>query len=375
MAYPVLLDQNKWYKSTNSRAHFKTIRIADSYVPPVGATVDEKWSANTSEFPEYSITCYVMGDELIIAGNGSGKIAAPEDAAYLFSATVTGADLTNKALKSFCNVTHFYGAELLETSGVKYFQRAFSYMPELVYINTSTWNLSAAEDLTYVFGTIYSAQYNMYGNKLAELDVSGWGVDAAKSLSNAFLGNKNLKKLDISKWPMSALQEAKNMCTNCESLLVFDARECVAAGVKDMGSMLANCYSLREVNFGKMNNTLAVAANTAQGVYLNDTKLERVTMGENFALSSLIKPTIEGADGNWHTANGESYTPANVPKNKAGTYYATPELAKKAGTPVMVSGETMTEIAYALRAKTGTVEKLTPGEIAEMLREVRVIEG
>lgn len=100
MNAPKFAAQNTWWKATSTtRPSITKIKIIDSYTP--SGTITESWDASVDG--DGTLMCYVVGTELIIAGNGSGKIYTNEDAAMMFSVD------KNVLTDSFINITSIEG--------------------------------------------------------------------------------------------------------------------------------------------------------------------------------------------------------------------------------------------------------------------------
>lgn len=371
--YPVLLPSNTWFKSTTkTRPDFTIIRIVDSYTPTGKET--ERWNADVGD--SGAIECYVVGTELIIAGNGSGMIAANEDSSFLFSAAVS----TPANIQTFKNVTHIYGAELLDMSKVEALNRALAYALSLEYIEVGNWNVANVKTLEYFSGApdlvdVGGVIYQVGGIKLKNLNVGKWNVGNVTTFKNAFLGCKMLTKLDVGDWDVSSATSFYGMCRDCTSLVDFDTSKWKAPNVADMSAMLANCENIRVADFGALDNSKTTEAKMVSA-FLGMIRLERIKINSKFKLgngypSGPSDQYIEGADGRWHTIGGASYAAKDMPDNVNITYYASTRLAAKVREiPVLVPGEIMTDIANAVRGKTGGIGDLKPSEIATALRGV-----
>lgn len=376
MAYPILLRDYSngldWFKSTTkTKPDITIIRIVDSYVP-IGSET-ERWNADVGDTG--SIECFIKGTELIIAGNGSGKISAPADSSYLFSDAVTSP--TN--IQTFKNVTHFYGAELLDMSSTTTLKRAFSYMLSLEYIDVSNWDLSNVTSLEYTFGApntlvVDGVSHDIGGSKIKKLDVCKWDVSKVTTFKNTFLGCRYLESLDVSRWNTSSARSFQSMLSICENLMEFDVRNFDVGSLKVTTQMFNRCENLRELDFSAWKAPNVVSADAMLfGTYrIEKLKFGRgVTFGDRFYPELPLNEYIEGADGKWHTIRGDSYDLTNMINGVNITYYASPLLVEKVlATPVIISGATALDIANAVREKTGTMDDILPSEVANAIRSI-----
>ena len=167
MAYPVLAAQNTWWAPTVSsvtKAGITEIEIKDSYTPE--GTVTDSWDASVAK--DGSITCYVIGAKLIIAGNGSGKIAANEDSSKFFG---TGSQ------DSFSNATQIIGFETLDTSMTINMSYFFYYLKSIQSLDLKSFNMENVTNVSYMFRNCSSLKY---------IDVSGWNIPKLTSMSDMF---------------------------------------------------------------------------------------------------------------------------------------------------------------------------------------------
>lgn len=143
MVYPILAPNSTWFApndTTITRPIFTEIELVDSYTPDASVTVRDSWDASAAK--DGSITCYVIGTKLFVAGNGSGKIAANEDSSdFLFGS------LSN----CFKNIVSFNGASLLDTSKTKNMDSMFYGSESLLNLDISNWDTSNVTNMSSMF--------------------------------------------------------------------------------------------------------------------------------------------------------------------------------------------------------------------------------
>ena len=140
---------------------------------------------------------------------------------------------------------------------------------------------------------------------LTKLNVSGWDVSKVTNMTLAFAEDRALSSLDLSTWDNSAV-----------------------TSMKDVFSMMD---SLNEVPLGSKFKFVGTSP------FLPD------QTGH-----------VAGADGKWYDTDGNGYAPADVPSNKAMTYYASEDL---------VPGITISGNAEVGETLTATVNNLSEEEI------------
>lgn len=182
--YPTLLPGDTWYKSSFNRSQFTTIAIYDSFTPTAVTGVVESWAADVDGTG--AIMCYVTGEAgdrtLIIAGNGSGKIYANQNASYMFSiAPPSGSPDSYKYSgdsKYFSNLTSIQGLTLLNTSKTKYMNNMFYVCRNLIKPDLSLFNTYKVVDMGRMF---YMTNY-MAGS----LDLTGFNTKNVTNFSYMF---------------------------------------------------------------------------------------------------------------------------------------------------------------------------------------------
>ena len=278
MAYPVLAAQNTWFAptvSTIAKVDITEIEIMDSYTPDSSVTVVDSWDASATK--DGSITCYVIGTKIIIAGNGSGKIAMNPDSSMIFY--------------NFAEVLSITGLELLDSSEVTNILMAFNSCKKVQSLNIGTWDVSKVENAIGLFGQCYLLESvdnisvwdvsNMtmvnqmfyYCKSLTTIDLSRWNINSIKSLYAMFFYCENLTTVNISNWDVSTVTLFDDMFCMCTSLKTvhmdnwkFGSASCCnmfqadsalqtldvshwdVANVPDMSVMFYQCSSLGEID-------------------------------------------------------------------------------------------------------------------------------
>lgn len=180
MNYPVLAPQDSWYYSGSPqlvRENFTSIQIVDSYVP----TGEETLSWDGSAQLDGSITVYVLGTTLIIAGNGSGKIQLSEDASFMFNKKLI---TTGK----FTNVTEIDGLSLIDVSQTTNPSYMFYECSSLVSLDLSSWQISSFETMQGMF---------LGCNQISSLNLTGWDTANVTNMSFTFGHFHVINNLDL----------------------------------------------------------------------------------------------------------------------------------------------------------------------------------
>lgn len=182
MSYPIFAPSSTWYSqggTTVAKTTFTEITILDSYTPT--GEESESWNADVNNNGD--IKCYIKGTELIIAGNGSGKLALNEDSSYMFSDVSA-----NTGSNSFKNLLHINGLDILDTSNSKDMSYMFSYCSNLQSILVNNWNTDNCENFSFMFDVC---------NSLSEIDLTNFNTKKSTKMSNMFRTMVRLKKVTL----------------------------------------------------------------------------------------------------------------------------------------------------------------------------------
>ena len=172
----------------------------------------------------------------------------------------------------------------------------------------------------------------------------------------------------------------------------------------DFATMFLGCKWIEELNLPGFDTTKAcdgvkVSTNNTESqtlmqMFQDMPRLRKITLGENFSfngdgstsytedifdedgnlehpkhIAELPAPDpkyIDGADGKWYVINGNSYSPSEVPKKTANTYYATRSMVEDLD--VVVKNKSLLDLGNALREVQGTEAKYKPGEMGNAVR-------
>ena len=190
---PTMAAGSSWYKSTEDRHTITKITFMDSYTPSTEA--DETWFADENNNGD--IVCYRTGTEIIIAGNGAGKIKANVKSSSIFSA--------------FSKLTTIKNLELLDTSDVTNMSDMFSSCRGLTSLDVSIFNtakVTAMRSMFYGCSGLTSLNLSNFNTaKVTNMDGmfkscsglatiyagDGWNTDKVTSSDYMFISCAKLK--------------------------------------------------------------------------------------------------------------------------------------------------------------------------------------
>lgn len=252
MSYPILAPNKTWFSqggTATKGSTFTKITIVDSYTPTGEET--ETWNADADNTG--AIKWYKKGTELIIAGNGSGKIAMNPDSKSLFY--LGQAD-------TFSNVTQIDGLDIFDTTSVSVAQQMFYKMSSLTSLDLDSFFTSPT--LANIFGifmncnsltTLKVANWNLTSvyylqqafcncSSLKELDLSTWRPVAATYTSKIFMGCTALENLNLTGWALPKAKTAEYMFSDCSSLVTIDTSNFDLGEAVSFKGMFNNCNKL-----------------------------------------------------------------------------------------------------------------------------------
>lgn len=153
---------------------------------------------------------------------------------------------------SFANLTEIKGLSNLDTSRVTNFQYCFGDNPKLKKIDLSGWDtsmLGVGSGSPNDFST-YEMFY--YDTALEEINLSGWDNSHNQSMSEMFIGCKNLKKIiGIENLETSSVKKFYEMFMYCQSLTSLDLHKWNVSNGSEYNAyayMFFGCTNLKNLN-------------------------------------------------------------------------------------------------------------------------------
>ena len=433
MSYPMLAPSNTWYASSTARSTFTTINIVDVADESIISSATESWAAavdsNGDGAFDNDIMCYVNGTTLTIAGNGGGKIYANPDSSSMFGGSsvrfdsitaINGANIldTSKVETMFrmfdrCSKLVTVDVSNWDVSKVTTLQCIFQGCYVITGLDLSKWNTSNVTNMGFMFHSC---------SALNTVDVSNWDVSKVTDFDHMF-AHSHMSGIDVSKWDTSSatnmyalFHTVKNTTIDVSS---FDTSKVEAFGqmfeymsqlteIKglenfdtskgiDFDEMFHDCTKLTKLDLSSFDtrkatfNEIIVSSNGGKALstwsmFDGMSNLQEIKLGKNFTFTGdgtakngypygmLPAPSsshIYSADGNWYTANRIAYTPSDIPNNTVATYYASVDLVNNID--YLVKNGTMLDIADAIRATSGSTDKMTPSTMIENVHEIAEI--
>ena len=250
---PTLAAGPNWYKSSENRNTITKITLMDSYTPTT--TADETWAADVNETGD--ITCYRTGTEIIMAGNGAGKILANPNSNYMFSNSNYG--------NRFEKLTAIENLRRLDTSKVTNMRSMFDECRELASLDISGFDTSKVTIMGYMFSqcdgltSLDSSNFDtskvtnmshMFAScsKLTSIDVSGFKTSNVTNMSGMFYQCSGLASLDISGFDTSKVTNMSYMFYQCFGLTSLDSSNFDTSKVTNMSYMFTACSKLTSID-------------------------------------------------------------------------------------------------------------------------------
>ena len=290
---PTMAAGSSWYKSSVDRNTITKITFMDRYTPSTEA--DETWFADENNNGD--ITCYRTGTEIIIAGNGAGKIQANANSSYMFSYTS----------RSYCfkKLTSIENLSLLDTSKVTDMASMFNYCYGLKSIDLSGFDTSKVTDMSHMF-------YGCSG--LPSIDLSDFDTSKVTNMSHMFYGCIGLTSIDLSDFDTSNVTTMASMFNYCYGLKSIDLSGFDTSKVTDMNTMFYGCIGLTSIDLSGFDtskvtdmNTMFYACRSLPNIDLSDFDTSNVTNMSNMFGSCIGLATIYASD-KWNTDKVSSST-------------------------------------------------------------------
>jgi len=235
-SYPMLAPADTWYQGSVARSSFTTITIMDSVDSETVDSASESWNAAVDKDGDgelnSDIICYINGTELIIAGNGSGRIQMNIDSFCAFSDSSDAGDY-------FSGVTEISNIDILDTSVVNNMKKMFLNACSLETLDISTWDTAKVEDMSYMFASTVSAREMSF----TSLDVSKWDTSEVLDMDRMFQLCSSLEELEVSNWDTSKVTSMSGMFQRCKSLKTLDVSNWNTSSVEDL-SFMFHCENM-----------------------------------------------------------------------------------------------------------------------------------
>lgn len=226
LSAPTMAAGSSWYKTSRKRNTITKITFMDSYTP--STAVDQIWFADVDDTG--SITCYLTGTEIIIAGNGSGKIKANTDSSYMFAST-DHRDYFTK-LTAIENMSSF-----LDTADVSNMHSMFSSCSGLTSLDLSNFNTANVTNMYSMFKSCKG---------LTSLDLSHFDISKITSMDSMFAYCSGLTSLDLSNFNTANVTDMSYMFNSCSKLTTIYAGDGWSADkVIASKNMFKNCTVLK----------------------------------------------------------------------------------------------------------------------------------
>lgn len=293
MAYPILAAQNTWWKPVNTsvkRSGITEIEVMDSYTPDSSVTIKDSWDASSAQ--DGSVMCYVIGSKLIIAGNGSGKVAMNNDSAMAFGY------FYNDGVSCFSNVTRFDGCNVLDVSNCSKLSFVFSYMSKVTSLDVGSWDTSKATTLNSCFWACKA---------LTSIDVENWDVRGVEDFGAMFQQCENLTNINVSKWNTLKAKYFSAMFNYCEKIKTLNVNSFNTRNVINMNTMFGH-LPIESIDISHFNTS---ACTNMSFMFIGCSNLKTLNLS-NFDTSSCINmgAMFEDCSGlisldisNWNTSS------------------------------------------------------------------------
>lgn len=166
------------------------------------------------------------------------------------------------------------------------------------------------------------------------------------NMTSWFSDFEQCKTFDLHRLDTSKVTDMTDMFYGCSAVTDLDLSNFDTSNCGSMRQMFPGCIELKSLDISSFDTTGVITygmfvAGAHEQFQVN--KLESIKIGTQFnAVSELPNQSsqyIPGADGKWYAASdGKGYNPADIPSNKADTYYASKSLLPKPAEKVDILG-------------------------------------
>ena len=298
------------------------------------------------------------------------------------------------------------------SSSVDYGREPTSYEE----LDVSGWDTSSCTDMGFMFYGVNSLGAS--GNKKG-VDLSRWDVSKVKDFDH-FIAHSYMTIGDISGWKNTVVENLDNAFHSCRNA-VLDVRGLKTSNCKTFGGtfkqygsnlvaipgvedfdtssavdfthMFYGCDKIEELDlfkydFRSAKDGIVTSANesvsaTCREMFHGMTSLKKISFGPNFrkdgdgsttnSANHAVLPehtNVSGEDAVWYDINRAVVNPTDIPDGE-GVYYLGLEFAdKELGKQMFIKQETLIHLAKAVRERSGTSNRYSPVELAEVIRSI-----
>ena len=333
----------------------------DNTDPTVGDTITA--TVTGANVPDDKLTYQWVkvkdGSETSIDGaTGSTYTATDDDAGYelvckvsstddICLGTICGATGAVKKIQAFAVYSaddgslNFYKRAEVPKQGTMYLgKRATAVYTGLENMTSAPgWMLNYSKDIKTAIvydegispigtGHWFAELRNMKTAEVSKLDMS-----KCQTISCMFSDCTSLETLDLSAWDTRSLTSMNQAFQNCTSLTKLNVSGWDVSKVTNMDLVFSEDKALSSLDLSTWDNSSVTSMKDAFSMM---NSLSEVSLGSKFKFVGtnpfLPEQTghVTGADGKWYDTDSNGYAPADVPSNKAMTYYASKDLLPKA---------------------------------------------
>lgn len=268
-----------WYKSSVNRESIQSITFLDRYYP--NGRENESWDASRNM--DGSVMGYRIGNDVIVSGNGSGRIRTSENCSSMFDyftavRAIEGLSVldTSAATNMSCMFALCYELQTLDVSGfdtskVETMNMMFFNCQKLTSLQgLNRFNTSRVKNMDFMLSNLYV---------IPSLDVASFDVRNVTTMKMMFGGCNSLQSLSgVYNWQTSSLQNASHIFSSCVTVTEIDLSRWDMSHVTDMSVLFGGCSGLKTVDLRNLNTSGVTAmdrmfsgAFALQTVYVNNT--------------------------------------------------------------------------------------------------------
>lgn len=165
----------------------------------------------------------------------------------------------------------------LDSSHVRDFTKAFSYMSKMKSMDLSSLDVSGAS----IFDEMFT-----HDTLLESVDISGWNTGNVTSMRYMFNECNNLKSLDLSGFDTKNVTSFEYMFNNCKNLETLSVDNFDTSHASEFNSMFQNCESIKTLDVSSFDTSGTIRGDAFTFFFSYCTNLTTIYASGNFVVPS-----------------------------------------------------------------------------------------
>ena len=256
-----------------------------------------------------------------------------------------------------------------DTSSVIYMGRMFRGCSGLTSLDVSNFDTSKVTDMLSMFQEC---------TNLASIDVSNFDTSKVADISALFMKCPSLTSLDLSNFDTSSATDMNCMFDGCSSLTSLDVSNFDTSSVYDMCYMFENCSSLTSLDLSSFDTSLVYDMDY---LFTGCTNLRTIYVSKRWSTASVTEGDLEeafdgcvnlvGGNGTGYDASFDYLTYCRIDTPETPGYFTFKQYYPlEVRGDFLIQGETLYDIADAIRTKKSSTEIIIAGNFSEEIAAI-----